>query len=215
MTDWRLWCYEARRAGPATLVLPVLAAGGIIAVSIAVSAAGHTTQTERLAMIRLVADVLPVTVGLAAAAVLGRERLLEVHLCLPTRYPVTVFRRIGVLGVVALTAAMAVLAVLNVTGQWDHPARGPVGLLVPAGPAVLLAGAGVWAGARWQSAAAASTTVLGAWLVQLLAWDRIVGVWQLNKLLLIVGGAGLLWAALRRLSDTERLLAGAGREPQR
>ena len=215
MTDTSLWSYEARRAGPAALALPLLAAGGIVAVSIAVSAAHQaTTQGAGLTMVRLVADVLPVTVGLAAAAVLGRERLLEVHLSLPTPYPVTVRRRLGVLGVVALIAATATLAVLDAAGQWTHPAHGPLALLVPAGPAVLMAGAGAWAGARWQSAAAASTTVIGVWLGQLLVWDRFVGIWQLNKVLLAAVGAGLLVAALRRLSDTEQLLAGAGRDEQ-
>jgi hypothetical protein len=212
VTDISLWFYEARRAGPAALTLPLLAAGGITALAMAVSATHQaTTQAAGLTMVRLVADVLPITVGLAAAAILGRERLLEVQLTLPTSYPVTVRRRLSVLGVVALIAAAAALAVLDAAGQWTHPAHGPLALLVPAGPAVLLAGAGAWAGARWQSAAA-STMVIGVWLGQLLVWDRFVGIWQMNKVLLMAVGAGLLVAALRRLSDTEHLLAGAGRD---
>lgn len=215
MTDTSLWSHEARRAGPAALALPLLAAGAIIAVSIAVSAAHQaTTQAAGLTMVRLVADALPVTVGVAAAAILGRERLLEVQLTLPTPYPVTVRRRLGVLAVVALIATTATLAVLGAAGQWTHPAHGPLALLLPAGPAVLLGGAGAWAGARWQSGAAASTTVIGVWLGQLLVWDRFVGMWQLNKVLLLVAGTGLLVGALRRLSDTERMLAGAGRDEQ-
>jgi hypothetical protein len=106
------------------------------------------------------------------------------------------------------------VTVLGAAGQWTHPGHGPLALLVPAGPAVVLAGAGAWAAARFQSTAAASTTVIGVWLIQLLVWDRVVGMWQLNKILLLAAGTGLLVAALHRLSDTEQLLAGAHRDEQ-
>jgi len=210
-----IWTYEARRAGPAALALPLLGALGVIVAALVAHLAHDTSpHNQGLTMVRLVSDAFPVTAGLAAAAIVGRERMLELQLSVSTDYASTLRRRLTVLVAVALFAAVACVSVLGAQDQWVHPASGMLAVLVPAAPAIMLIGGGVWAGVRLGSAAAASTTVLGLWLAQLLVLDRLVGVWQLNRALLILAGIGFLLAARHRLADSEGLLATAQRGEQ-
>lgn len=144
MTTTALWAQETRRAGPAALGLPILTAAAVAAVSVLVHA--HTDgATAGPTMVKLVADLFPVTAGLAAAAVLGRESALELQLTVPTAYRATVARRLAVLAVVVLAGAIGCLSVVGAEGQWTHPAQGPVAVLIPLAPAVLLLGAGAYA----------------------------------------------------------------------
>jgi len=206
-----LWCHEARRCGPAALGLPALAAAGIVVASLALHTA-HAGSPEVVGatMVRAVADLFPLTAGLAAAAVVGRECLTEIQLSVPTPYRVTLGRRVGVLGAVVLGAAAVCVAVLGTDHQWLDPAHGLAALLVPAAPALLLIGAATWAGVALRSAAGASTVVLGAWLAQLLIADRFLGPWQVRAPVLALAGVGLAALAWRRLGDSEALLSGDG-----
>jgi hypothetical protein len=208
MKSSQLWAHEARRLGPATLALPVLGAAGIAALAVFERHTWTAANPPDATTARFVAYVMPVAVGLAGAAVIPRERMLELHLSLPTSFPLTVYRRYAVLGTLSLVATAAVLAQLVLTGAWDNPARGVAALLIAGGPAALLLGVGAWAGARWQASAAASSLVLAAWLAQVMVWDRFVGDWRLNKILLLCAAAALAVAASRRLADSERLLTG-------
>lgn len=208
-----IWIHEARRVGPAALSLPMLVSGGITVLAVmAHAAAAASTQAQGVTMVRLVADAFPLAAGLAAATVVGRERMIELQLTVLTAYPRTVRRRVTVLALVVLVAAVGCLTVLEAQDQWVHPAHGPLALLVPAGPVVLLVGGGAWAAMTLGSSAGASTTVVGLWLAQLLVFDRVVGLWQLNRTLLIVAGLALFAAALRRLGDSERTLGTTGRD---
>jgi hypothetical protein len=202
-----LWKHEARRCGPAALALPVLAAAGILAMSFAIqSGPAGGTGTAGTGLVRLVADAFPVAAGLAVAAAIGRERLIELQLTVLTEYRRTVGRRLSVVCAVVVLAAGLLVLELIATGQWHHPAQGPAALLVPLGPAALLAGAGTWASVALRSTAGASTVVVGVWLLQVLILDRYVSSWQLNRGLLIIAGAVLLVLAMGRLRNSERLL---------
>ncbi|MGH9129455.1 MAG: hypothetical protein ACRDY2_10965 [Acidimicrobiales bacterium] len=210
-----LWLHEVRRCGPAALALPILAATGIVVASVALRATHvasnvASTQAASLTMMRLVSDLFPVTAGLATAAVVGRECLMELQLSAPTSYATTLRRRLCVVGVVVLLGAVVCVAVLGVDHQWQRTPHGPLALLMPGGPAVLLIGAGTWAGVVLRSTAGGSTMVVGVWLAQILILDHYLGGWQVNRPLVVVAGLALLGLAWRRLSDTEAMLSGGG-----
>lgn len=210
MTEQALWFHEARRCGKAALGLPVLAALAIVAMSVVVRSENAASAHDAgVGMVRLVADVLPVAAGLAAASAAARDRMAEIHLALYTRYGVTVRRRLLVVTALVLVASALCVGGLMLAGQWNHPAGGPLALLVPLGPAGLLIGAAAWAQATLRSTAAASSVVLGVWLVQLLWLDRFISSWIVNRSLLLLLGAGMAVLAFRALGDSERQLAGS------
>ncbi len=87
-------------------------------------------------------------------------------------------RTVGLVTVAVVAAAAVSIAGIATLGEWSHPARGPLAVLVPLGSSLLLIGAGAVAQVLAQSTAAASTIVVGVWLFQLIMIDRIVPVWQ-------------------------------------
>lgn len=208
---YRLWAYEARRCGPAALALPILTC--VVVLVCAAAARSATTadpHTVAAGMVRLVSLLIPVAAGIATTAALGRERLTELQLSLPIDYRTTVRRRLVVVtGVVTVAAAVAV-GVLIAFDQWEHPARGPLALLIPLGPSLLLVGVGTWADVALRSTAGASAVVVGAWLLEVTMFDRVMGSWQANRVLLILAGAVFVGLAMRGLRDTERLIRKEG-----
>jgi hypothetical protein len=185
----------------------VLAAAGILATSFAIrSGPAGGTESAGTGLVRLVAEGFPVAGGLAVAAAIGRERLIELQLTVLTEYWRTVGRRLSVVCAVVVLAAGLLVLDLIATGRWHHPAQGPAALLVPLGPAALLVGTGTWASVALRSTAGASTVVVGGWLFQVLFLDRYLSSWQLNRGLLIIAGAVLLVLAMARLRKSERLL---------
>ncbi|MGC4804959.1 hypothetical protein [Micromonospora sp. DT233] len=210
VTGVEIWGFEARRCGIASLALPWLATGGIIAASLAAAAANAgTADAVGLGMVRLVAMAFPITAGIAAVAAVGRERMPELQSTMPTPYPRTVLRRLVVVAAVTLLAATALVVVLIAQGQWNHPAHGVAAILVPLGPALLFIGAGAWATARLRSVGGASVVVIGFWFLQIFYLDRFIGVWQVNRALLSVAGVALAVLALRKLGASERLINGS------
>jgi hypothetical protein len=205
----KLWAYEARRCGPAALILPVLAAAAVVAASIAANAnQSGKSAAVGAGMVRLVAILIPIAAGVAAAAALGRERMTELQITVPTSYGATTLRRLILIVAVVVVGGELAIGTTMAFGQWHHPAGGPLALLVPLGPSLLLIGLGAWAQVTLQSTAGASTTVIGGWLIQLIILDRIIGVWQINRTFLSVAGMVLIALAVRRLRDTERLIRG-------
>jgi hypothetical protein len=210
MTEQSLWIHEVRRCGKAAPALPLLAATAIIAMSLLVDSQDAVSAEDTgTGMVRLVATVLPVAAGLAAATAAARDPMVEVQLALPTPYAVTVRRRLIVVTLAALLAGGVCIAGLALAGQWNHPAQGPAALLVPLGPSVLLIGTAAWAQARMRSTAAASSVVLGVWLLQVMWLDRFISSWVVNRSLLLALGAVLAALAVRALRDSERQLAGS------
>lgn len=191
--------------------LPILTAAAVVGISLLVHSAHTPGAAAGPTMVRLVADLFPVTAGLAAAAVLGRESALELQLTVPTDYRTTVCRRLTVLAVAVLLGAIGCLSAVVAAGQWAHAAQGPVALLIPLAPALLLLGTGAFAAVHLGSAAGASMVVLGVWLAHLLILDRLIGDWPTNRAILLFGGLGLLLLAGRGLADTEAVLAHTSR----
>jgi hypothetical protein len=209
VTNVDIWIHETRRCGVAALTLPLLGTAGIAAMSVAVAAAqaaGREGVGE--GMVRLVALVFPIAPGLGAVAAIGRERMTEFHASLPTPYPTTVLRRLLVLAAVTVLIAAILVGTLIARDQWEHPATGLPALLVPLGPAFMLTGTGVWAVARLRSMAAASAIVIGAWLAEVFFLDRLIGVWQVNRITLAAIGVAFAVLALRRLHGLEDLVYG-------
>lgn len=201
--------FEARRCGVAALLTPVAVAACILGASRLAASGDGTPEMVGVGMVRLVADVLPVTVGLTAATALTRETMTELHLSLPTSFVVTTLRRVALVFAAATLAAAIAIGGLAGNNQWWHPATGPTALLVPLGPSVLLIGVACYSATVLRSGAAAAAVVVAAWLAQLLILDRLLGVWQVNRMMLIALGLFMLWMAARRIADGDTVLTGA------
>lgn len=198
--------FEARRCGVMTLMTPVIVAALILGASRLAAGGEGTPEMVGVGMVRLVADVLPVTVGLTASSALTRERMIELHLSLPTSFAVTTMRRVGLVLAAATVASVVAIGGLMLNHQWWHPATGATAILVPIGPAVLLVGVACYAVTMLRSAAASAAVVVAAWLAQLLILDRLFGTWQVNRLMLVGSGIVALGMAARRVVDGDSVL---------
>ncbi|MFE0253647.1 hypothetical protein [Streptomyces sp. NPDC059010] len=197
MTAATWWAYEARRCGRQAVILPPAAA------LLAYLASTAGPGTGMLLGRTLLSCALPAATALACAAVVAREPALELHLSLPTPYPLTVARRLSWPATVTAFAAVALVTLLSVTGD-DSLDPGSV-LLELAGLTVLLSGAAVWATVRSGSPAPATGLVVAAVLAKLLLFDRVLpeGAGQALPELLL--GALLTARALRALEPGARL----------
>lgn len=204
----KLWSFEARRCGVAALAIPVFVALAILGTSWMAARSDGPSDMIGLSMLRLVANVLPLTVGLAAVTVISRDRMVELQLSLPTPYATTTARRLGLLLGTAMVSATASMAGIALNGQWSHPSSGLASLLVPLGPTVLLVGSAAWTGMSTRSGIASASLVIAAWMLQLLVLDRLVGIWQANRIVLVFLGALAWLLAIHAISDGDRMLKG-------
>lgn len=191
MDHLQLWRYEAKRAGRHVLAAPPLVAALVLGSGLGLRGAGFAGAWVAQA-------VPPLVAGVAAAAVAGGERAVELHLSLPTPLGTTFARRLGLLG-----AAVVLGAVIVAAG------------LVPSAEAVtrfatvcafglMLGAAGTWAAAVLRSVAAASTVVLCAWFAQLFVLDRFFSA-PAGRI-----GALLVIATLFAVPAARRIIEGRG-----
>lgn len=207
MSDPVIWWHEARRCGLAAAVLPVTIAATIVA--LAVFLRGGDAAAVGAGLIRLGAFVFPLGCGLAAAAALGRERLLEWQLGVWMPYWCTVLRRLVIITALSSIGGAAMVVGLHLTGLWNHPADGLLGLLVFIGPSVFFIGVAALSGTVFRfNAGACAAVVVGAWIFEVFVWGNVIGVWQINTGVLLAAGALATVAGLRLLSNSERLIVG-------
>jgi hypothetical protein len=221
-----LWRYEARRAGWAALLGPPIA----VALGVAAALANPLPGDRNTARILLGAleMAIPLAAGVACASLVGRDAAVELQLTAPTRYRITLLRRMCV--TLAWTAAVAVLmaVVLIATGWWGRwPANHGAfaGQLTWVAPTLGLSGLGFAAAAVFRSPAAAGALVTTLWAIQqffgdfaqqhragrllyLFATTRgsVPGDWTANRLALLGAGAALTALALVVLGRSERLI---------
>lgn len=204
--------HEVRRCGKQALVLPVLAAL-LSCLATLTGPAGGTLLGRSL-----LTSALPAATALACAAVVARERMLELHLSLPTPYPRTVARRL--LWPAAVTAFSA-LTLVTVVRAAEHSLDVGAALLELAGLTVLLAGGAVWATVRSGSPAPATGFVVAAVLAKLLLVDRVVPEGAGQAVPALLAGSVLILLALRAVdgagrADRETTVTGGrpgGRDP--
>ncbi|MFI7408982.1 hypothetical protein ACIBU0_09980 [Streptomyces sp. NPDC049627] len=201
MTAATWWAYEARRCGRQAVVLPVLAA--LLAYVAYAAGPGAGMLLGRT----LLSCALPAATALACAAVVVREPSPELHLSLPTPYPLTVARRLSWPATVTAAVAPALVTLLNLTG--GHSVDTGTVLLELAGLTVLLSGAAVWATARSGSAAPATGLVVAAVLAKLLLIDHVLPDGTGRALPELVVGALLTARALKALEPGARLGRGS------
>jgi hypothetical protein len=226
MRPLSLWGHEVRRAGWAALLPPVLAA--VILVGVAVDGALRLDAPSRstaLLLQSLLEMALPLTAGVGAASLVGRDPAVELQLTLPTPYRATILRRLvvsaGWAGVIALTGA----AVMVASGWWERwpAAHAPLpGQLTWLAPTMCLAGLGLLAGALSGSPATATSVVIALWFAELAGgsllqqhrWSRLLFLfattrgtvdrdWIANRLTLVAVGVAMIsagWLLLRRPS---------------
>lgn len=109
---------------------------------------------------------LPLAAGFVAATLIAEEDAVELHLSLPTRYPVTVVRRLGLLtawsGGVALLAAVAAEA----AGLWEVPGSFLVGQLGWLAPLLWFVAVGAALALLLGGRAASAALLGGVWAIQ-------------------------------------------------
>jgi len=183
--------HEIRRCGVGSVAAP-LVAGAALGAGVAVSTDGAGTPGAWAA-----GAALSLVAGLATAAGLSREPLVELHLTLPTPYRTTVGRRLLMLVGSAAIGALALAA--SAHGESAATAAHVAGLTT------LLLAVAAWACVALPSAGAASGAVIGAWLGVLLVLDRLaqgsIGVAVFVALATLPAVS-----AHRALGDPERLL---------
>lgn len=198
MHDWRLWRYEARRAGRHLLIAPPLLAGVLLATGLGLRGAGFTGAW-------LAQSAPPLVAGLAVAAVVGGERAAELHLSLPTPLRTTLGRRLALLGAATVLGALILAAGLLP----DAHALSRFAALCAFG--AMLGAAGAWSAAALRSTAGASTVVLAAWLAELFVLDRIFAAPAVRIVAQLVLAALFAAPASRLLAEGRGLIEG-GRE---
>lgn len=186
-----LWRYELRRSGYAALALPP-------ATAVAAGTAG--ANVAGLARPVLAAYAVPLVAGLVAASVVARERLVELHLSLPTRFAVTLTRRL-LLTTVATGAAVAAVAVAPGGGAPDGAI---MGLLAAFSLAMIALGAVT--AARWRAAGPASAVVVAGWLGKLLVIDQALPLPGPQAVLLVTAALLLLGGTWRQTADEDAVL---------
>jgi hypothetical protein len=180
MDGWSLWRYEARRCGRQLWILPVVTAALWFAAPVAYWGAWLT------------AALVPLTAALCTAAIVARERLVELHLSLPVPLARTVGRRLALVAGLLAAGATALSAGAQV---WVT--------------AALLIAVAALAGAATRSMSTASTAVLVAWLGKLLLVDRLLpGPSQVVPLLVVTAVLG--WLTVLRLHDGDALIHQEG-----
>lgn len=218
--------YEARRAGWSAVLGPPIA----IALGLAAALANPQPGDVRTARILLgtLEMAIPLAAGVACASLVGRDPAVELQLTSPTRYRVTLLRRMAV--TLGWTAAFATLmaAVLIATGWWarwpaNHGAL--VGQLTWVAPTLGLSGVGFAAGAVFRSPGAAGALVATLWAIQQFLADlaqqsgpgRLLYLfattrgaspddWIVNRLTLLGAAAALIALAVVVLGRSERLI---------
>ncbi len=208
VTDVSLYRHEAKRCGPAAFALPALVVAAIALLCYFDTRGHYDPDSLGSGLIRLAVAGLALASGLAAASAVSRERMLEVQLTLPTSYPVTIRRRVLLVGLAVVLAAGVLVVVLAGLGLWSGPgglAAAPVRLL---GPAMLPAGVGVYFAIASRSAAAGSTAAVAGWLAVLLVWNTYVQAMLVNTGVQLIVGLAFAVLGIRAARDTERLLTG-------
>ncbi|WP_017569404.1 hypothetical protein [Nocardiopsis halotolerans] len=196
--------HEARRCGPAVWALP--AAG--VAAGAAVAA---FPPEARSSLFPVSGTALAGLVALCVMAMLGGERIWELHLSTPVPVPVLVARRLGIMAVLAAvsgavaggTALAPASGTEGVSVVASGGAESAVAVLCTAAP---LSGVALWTWARWDSVAAASGTLIAVWLGYALLWAAHVPP-AVDRPVCAVAGALLVWRGLRALDDPARVLA--------
>ncbi len=144
----------------------------LLGVVVALVAAGGGAPRQQVGRLLLAAleVLLPLAVAMTAVSIVARDGCRELQLSLPTRYPGTLARRLGVLALAGTLGALVFSAALGLTGWWTGP-RSPAAPLVWLAPTLGLAGLAVLVGVLGRGPALATTVVAGIWLGELLFAD--------------------------------------------
>lgn len=200
--------HESRRCGLAVWALPL---AGIVA-GAAVVMVPPVAQPVLSVALRV---ALAGFAALCVVAVLGAERMWQLHLSLPVPVAVLVGRRLAIVaGSTAVAGAATAGALVLGPGTWkvlDAVASGAAGAGAVLCTAMLLSGVALWTWARWHATTAASGALIAVWLGYALVWVTNVPP-VVDLPLCAVTGALLIRRGLRALNDPERVLAKEGRE---
>ena len=199
--------HEARRVGPAAIALPVGAAVAVLGIVVFNARGTYDPQVVGSSIVRMSVAVMALAAGLAAAGTIGRERMLEVQLCLPTPYSLTLGRRLWCVSVSVAVSSAAVIVVLGTWGLWVAPGGLASSALTLLGPAALPAGVAWWVGIYSRSSAAGSGAAIATWLGVLMVWNFYVPYWP-NVVTQLILGVALAICGTRLARNSERLMTG-------
>lgn len=227
--------YEARVIGPANLliplaVIPIYLGFSIIAGVAVLRGDGPTSFAHFQAMrglMGLLENGLPLAGGLVAAATLGSDPLLEVHLSLPWAYRWTGALRLALSGLWVLLLTALAGSLIAATGFWPSALIAPLprGQLIWLSPLLVFVSLGAFSAIALRSRTAASAMVGLLWVAQFLfkslfeqsvVLQRVYlflteeygvpGYWLANRLTLVAIGCALFCVTLWLLGRNETLL---------
>lgn len=199
--------HESRRCGFAVWALPL---AGIVAGATVVMAPPVAQPVVSVAFRVALAGFA----ALCVVAMLGGERMWQLHLSLPVPVAVLVGRRLAIVaGSTAVAGAATAGALALGSGAREvlgTVAAGAAGAGAVLCTAMLLSGVALWTWTRWHATTAASGAVIAVWMGYALVWMPNVPP-EVDLPLCAVVGALLIRRGLRALSDPERVLAKEGR----
>lgn len=207
MSNGELLRHEARRDGWAAVGLPFAAAAVVLAVVVLNARGTYDPLVVGASVVRMSVAAIALAAGLATAAVIGRERMLEVQLCLPTPYSLTLSRRLQCVSISVIASCAAIVIVVGALGLWVAPGGLACSALTLLGPAALPTGVAWWVGIYSRSSAAGSGAAIAAWLGVLMVWNFYVPYWP-NTVVQLVVGVALAISGTRLARNSEWLLTG-------
>ncbi|GAA2871561.1 hypothetical protein GCM10010517_31860 [Streptosporangium fragile] len=229
MRPFDLWSHEIRRAGPGALAAPPVLLLAITLMIVCNGFGAHEGSAAWMLLVLIEAGA-PLVVGIAAASMIGSDRMLELQLTAPTSYRSTLLRRLAVTLGWTGVCTMAGSALVIATGWWDRLGDAPQGLsaqLTWLSPALWMAALGLFASAALRSGVAATTLLAFLWLAEQMFGaalqenpvTRLISLfattqkitpedWLPNRLTLLATALLLAAAAWYLLGDTERILGG-------
>lgn len=186
--------YELRLLGWRNLgllpagVIVFLAVTALITVSSQLngqSAAQNHVETGRL-LLELLEFGLPPLVGFASTAIVTTDPNRELQLTLPTSYPATIGRRLGLFLLGAALVCSLTSAAIVSSGFWIAPQAPAQGQLIWAAPVLCFSATGALLALLLQSRAASSTILGLLWIVQAFFHNEFIENEQLHNLYLFL-----------------------------
>lgn len=196
---------QLRRVGGAAAVPPV---AGVL-VALAGTAASVAWSVERATVLSMVLTQLFVLcTGIAAAAALTGDPLVEVHESTPTSFRGAQTVRAAMVSIFGIVGAVVMFVPLHLNGIWPRD-QGWITVVTPVGGVILVVAVAAVAATFTGTPSATTIAVIAAWMFLALFWDPYVFELSVQRGVPLLGASALLVVGWRRSGDAERNLERA------
>jgi len=194
--------HETRRLGALPLALPPLTVGVFAALAGLMGAGGADSRQIAKLLLAGLEVGLPLAAGLIAAGVVAGEPAVELHCSLPTRYRVTLLRRLALLLAWTSLVSVGAAALLVGVDRWLVPRPFALAQLGWLAPLLWFVAVGATLALALRSRAASSGLLTGVWLLENLFRETFLATdwlrfWFLFATTYTPGAAAEEWPANR------------------